>query len=75
MTEQMFACQKAPKVPAESDSDAGLAIYMVRLAMAYEDCAAQIATIRTHLEINGVRITDKYPVQSPEQKPSIFDLF
>ncbi len=58
MTKQMFLCRAAPKIPAADGTDADLASYMVRLVLAREDCEDQLSLVRSHLEINGVLITD-----------------
>ena len=70
MTSQMFECRPKPDVPAAEDSDASLATYMVRLVLAHEDCRAQLSTVRNHLEINDVTVTDdlSVPAATPPQK-------
>lgn len=75
MTPQMFQCRIKPDVPSKDDSDAALATYIVRLVLAHDDCAAQLATIRNHLEINGVDVTDNYVPASPKTPKKILGLF
>jgi len=58
MTEQMFSCQPKPKIPSNDDSDAGLGVYLVKLALAHEDCQVQLSTVRNHLRVNGVIISE-----------------
>jgi len=58
MTSQMFSCQSGPEIPREDSSDAVLASFIVRLSLAHEDCQAQLGTVKNHLEINGVTITE-----------------
>ncbi|NNE58076.1 MAG: hypothetical protein HKN36_08220 [Hellea sp.] len=54
----MFSCQSGPDIPSEESGDAALASFIVRLSLAHEDCQAQLATVKSHLEINGVTITE-----------------
>jgi len=71
----MFACVGKPPVPGTEDSDAVLATYIVRLVLAHEDCTAQLATIRHHLELNGVRVSGELlPIESTKE-PSFLGLF
>jgi len=58
MTEQMFVCRANPETPGQDGSDAELGVYIVRLALAHEDCKRQLGTVRNHLKVNGVVITD-----------------
>lgn len=75
MTSQMFSCQSKPDIPDENDTDAGLATYIVRLALAYDDCASQLSTVKNHLEINGVEITETFRPPAEPQLPHLFDFF
>ena len=75
MTSQMFVCQNSPAIPDISASDAGLATYIVKLSLAHEDCVAQLETVRNHLEINGVHITEIAHPQASRKVSSVFDLF
>jgi len=75
MTSQMFECRAQPDVPGENESDAVLAAYMVRLVLAHEDCEAQLGTVRNHLEINGVHVTEDPVLDTFEEPHKIFGLF
>lgn len=75
MTAQMFQCREKPEIPTNEFTDAALATYMVRLVLAHEDCTAQMSTIRNHLEINGVKITNDLndkPVDAPKKILGLF---
>jgi len=74
MTSQMFICQEPPHIPSEHYTDADLARFMVRQLLAHEDCRAQLGTVKNHLEINGVLITDNAPAE-PNSHPKILGLF
>ena len=75
MTSQMFDCREKPALPNEDFTDAALATYMVRLVLAHEDCAAQLATVRSHLEINGVKITEDFSEPLEPAAKKILGLF
>jgi len=75
MTSQMFACKGKPTVPGSDTSDAVLATYLVRLVLAHEDCEAQLNTVRNHLEINGVRVSEDVTDPQPEPAKKILGLF
>ena len=66
MTSQMFVCQTRPDIPETDDSDAELASFMVRLVLAHEDCTAQLGTVRNHLMVNGVIVTDRLALPEAE---------
>lgn len=75
MTSQMFECRAKPDVPAGEFSDATLATYMVRLVLAHEDCRAQLSTVRNHLEINDVTVTDDLVTEPSAPAQKVFGLF
>lgn len=64
MTSQMFDCQSRPAVPNGMASDADFARFIVRQALAHEDCEAQLSTVKNHLLINGVAITNNLPQEA-----------
>jgi len=75
MTPQMFECREKPELPNNSFSDSGLATYIVRLVLAHDDCMAQLSTVRNHLEVNGVRISEHINQAAPETTTKHFRLF
>jgi len=75
MTTQMFECREKPILPNKEFSDAGLANYLVRLVLAHEDCSAQLATVRNHLEINGAKITENISKPTETEPRKILGLF
>lgn len=75
MTSQMFECRAKPDVPARESSDAALATYIVRLVLALEDCRAQLSTVRNHLEINRVQVTDDLSPETKTPSKKLLGLF
>ena len=75
MTSQMFQCQIKPDVPDSGETDAVLASYIVRLALAHEDCEAQLSTVRHHLEINGIKVTNTGESQPSDESSLFLGLF
>lgn len=75
MTSQMFQCRIKPELPKGSFSDAELATYIVRIVIAHEDCEAQLITVRNHLEINGVYITDELTPKENQSETKFLGLF
>lgn len=75
MTSQMFECRTKPDIPNEAFTDADLATFMVRIVIAHEDCKAQLSTVRNHLEINGVKITEESTPPEEEIRSGFLELF
>gem|GEM_PF-6323300 len=54
----MFQCLEKPALPKPQSPDSALALFITRLELSRDDCADQLGTVKNHLEINGVSVTD-----------------